>query len=439
MVVEKRIKESIFRRGDIRGRYPGELDRDIAYRIGRTIASMMKSKKFVMGIDKRESSKPLQKAVSNGLRDNGAEVIYLGEIDTPGVYFAANRFKCPGIMITASHNPMNENGIKIVDKNGFSIGEKYLAKIKKSVLNAGFGVRKNVGKEIEKNIFEIYKKHLIKFVDARELKKMNVVVNIENGVSEKFLSYLFRDLEGKINLIMVRGEKELSKEILRKKADFGVNFDTDGDRIICFDEKGEKIDNSLIGAMLIRNLKIKHGWIVYIVPCSRLVPDSVKISGLRTYRTKVGRTAVMQAMRKKKAVMGVELSGHYYFKDNFYSDSGYISLLKICEAYSIYGGRKISAITKEFDEYFRSGEISLRCANGDTIMKSIEKYFRGKDSAKIDHLDGLTVSMRTWWFNLRKSGTESLIRLNVEADDGEELDEKVREILKLLWKNGCRV
>lgn len=443
---------SIFRAYDIRGIYPSELNEDVAQQVGNATARFLNAKTLVVGEDGRISSPKLTQAVIDGITSAGCDVLYIGQCSTPLFYFASRNLG--GIMITASHNPPEYNGLKIVDKDGNPIGlDNHLGDIK-DLMEKGIEESEKKGKIIEKpEIREEYVDFLIKTsgVKAGDIK-FKVVVDAGNGMAGAVIKPLFERL--KIDYVPLffdidgsfpnrppdpakEGALNLLKETVRQeKTALGIAFDGDADRVAFVDEKGSDVPAQFVLALLWFAEKNKPK-VVYDLRFSRAVKD---IFGEYGIRSQVGHTFISHMMRKVNGGIGGETSGHFYFKEANYNESSGLAVLKLLR-FLQESGKPFSELAATFKKYYYSGEISIEM--GDTskaeeIFESLQKRY--SDGAW-DKFDGLTIeywnesfdklrapTKGRWWFNLRPSNTESLLRLVVEAETKELMDEKVNEI-----------
>ncbi len=447
------IKE-VFKANDIRGVYGEILDDNLAYKVGKAISRYLRCKELFIGMDMRLSSPNLFKALANGLCESGVDVINLGLIDTPQIYFATGFYKKPGIMITASHNPAEYNGIKIV-KSGARPVDSHTGfdRILQIIENEDFVKGKRKGKIISKDIFPKYKKYVLSFVEKNKIKNFKVVIDAGNGMASTIVPRIYRELkirfiplyfklDGRFpnhvpNPILKENIKELQNGVLKEKADFGIAFDGDMDRVAFVDENGKFVNTSHVGALLtkylLRDHKGKNRGIIYSSAASKIMEDiSLKYGG-KPKRERVGHAFIKERMKKDNALFGMEHSAHYYYKDNYYADSGLITSLLILEIYSSakMNGLKFSELLKEFDVYFQADEVSIVLEH-DNVLQRIEKYYRAKNPLKMDHFDGLTVEFDDYWFSIRKSNTEPLLRINLEARNSEIMKEKLGEVLEVV-------
>jgi phosphomannomutase len=410
--------EKIFRAYDVRGIYPDEINEDLAYKIGRAIAKFLKAKEIVVGRDNRSSSEGLFKLLSEGIRDQGADVIDIGLSTTPMFYWAVVQYGYKGgIMITASHNPAEYNGFKIVKKQAMPVaGDSGLKKIKKLVVKDKFK-DKNRGQLKKKEVLSEYIENILKFSQIKKIKPFEININTGEGTAELVISELLKKIPV---------QRTLSRE-----ADLGVIFDKDGDRILFIDEKRQKINPDLITALLVRHFFKKSGKILYTVVASRLVREEIEKTGNKAVCSRVGHTFIQEKMAKEKIIFGAESSGHYYLKDNHYLDSPLFVLLKVLELLS-KERKPLSELIKPFDKYFQK-KIDFPVEEPEKLLKNIKKtLIRQWQKGKISKIDGLTIEYPDWWFNLRPSNTEPFLRLALEVKTEELLKEKIREVTKLI-------
>ncbi|HOK35567.1 MAG TPA: phosphomannomutase/phosphoglucomutase [Candidatus Pacearchaeota archaeon] len=449
------MNPEIFKAYDIRGIYKKDFDTKTAFKIGQAFSEFLKNNKrtpltIIVGRDNRLSSASLAKAVKNGLKLQGSNVIDIGLSSTPMFYFGVNFLKADGgIMITASHNPPEYNGFKLVREEAIPIsGDTGIEEIKKMILLDNFKKRKP-GTESRKNILNEYIKFNLKFLDSQKVSSLKIVVDTANAVSSTLIPkiatkikkikfyHLFSDLDGhfpnhnpdplvKENLVY------LQKEVLKRKADFGVGFDGDGDRVIFVDEKGKAISGDLITALMAKIiLREKPGEkILYDVRSSKIVPEVIKENKGIPIPSRVGHSFVKATMRQENIIFGGELSGHYYFRENHFCETPFFVLFKIIEEIS-FQKQHFSKIIKPFQKYAYSGEINFEIEDKKGTIKKIEEHFRDKN-CKISRLDGTKIDFGDWWFLIRPSNTEPLLRLIVEAKDQKTLKEKIKEVEKII-------
>ncbi len=445
---------NIFRANDIRGVYGKDFDDDFAYETGRALVKFLKCSKIIIGRDMRTSSNYLLKALSKGINDSGCDVIDIGLIDTPGLYFASGFYKMPGIMITASHNPAKYNGIKIVDSGAKPIDAKNgLDEIKEIIAQNDFVSSGRKGKVVKKDIMAKYRDFLLSFARISTSSKFKVVVDAGNGMAGKIVPFIYRKLPVKIiplyfkldgkfpnhipNPIIKKNLASLIKRIKSEKADFGIAFDGDMDRVVFADENGKPVNTSITGALLIKRFLRDSGkkqGVIYTSACSKIVPDTILEFSGKLLREKVGHAFIKARMRKENALFGIEHSGHYYYKDNYHADSALITSLLIMEEYltARKNGKKFSEMLEEFEKYAQADEVSVKLKSKGDIIAKIEKYYSAKSPSTIDHFDGLIITFNDYWFNVRKSNTEPLLRVNLEANKERIMKEKLKEILRVV-------
>ncbi len=440
---KEKINE-IFKAYDIRGIYKKEFDEEIARSTAKATANFLKAKTILVAQDARESSESLKNSVIEGLINSGVNVFFVGITTTPMFYWAINKTKSDGgIMITASHNPPQYNGLKIAGKKALPIGENSgLLKIKEIILSNKFANSKTKGALIKKNLIDEYTEFLSK--ESPKLN-LNVVADFSCGASSIIVKKLSDKLNFNLKSICKMGDPlihegnplkdenvtDLKKSLKQKNFDLGVAFDTDADRVFFFTSKGERISSFVIASLLAENYLSdnKDGYFVGSVNMGKIFQETVNKLGGKYIKSKVGHVFMKQAMRKNNALFGAELSGHFYYKDFFYADSGiftFIQVLKILKK----TGKSISELTKKYNKYFQSGEINFEVSDKKQALQKIKNEF---SNGKISELDGVTIEFPDFWLNARASNTEPLLRINTEADSKELLEEntkKIKEILK---------
>lgn len=434
-----------FKTNDIRGLYPTEINEEITKEIGKAIVFLFKPKVIVIGRDKRQSSPALFSNLVKGIVSQGCEIIDIGLTSTPLFYYSVGELKADfGIMITASHNPGKYNGLKLVKKGVVPTTAEEIQNIKQMILD-----RKSVslktkksGKIIKKDISEKYIKKLLFYSKIR--KKLKVVVDTGNGMAAPIVSSVFSKLpisciyiNKKIDMINPRHEanplktetlKDLQKAVLKNKADLGIAFDGDGDRIGFVDEKGQIIPMEFITAFLSKYFleKKPKSKIIYDVRSSKIVKETILASGGTPVEYKVGHSLIKKKMRGINASFAGEISGHYYLSDFYYCEAPiFISIILI----NYLENKKISELILPFRKYYKTPEINYKIKDAEKKIKELrKKYFSGKTS----NLDGLKVEYTDWWFNVRGSHTEPLLRLNLEANNKELMEKKLKEIEKII-------
>ena len=439
-------KMPIFKAYDIRGIYPSELNEDIAYKIGRAIADFLNVNKIVIGRDMRKSSDKLFDAISKGICMQGTDVIDIGLCSTPMSYFACAYLKAGGsIMITASHNPPEYNGFKLTREQAIPIGGATgIPEIKELCQKNMFKEAQKKGKVIKNDITDAYSKHALSFVKG--IKPLKVVVDAANAMgsleAKNVLSKLpceiiplYFELDGSFpnheaNPLEPENLTELISKVKKEKADLGIAFDGDADRVFFVTEKGEIVPSDITIALISEDIlsKQKGELILYDIRSSWITKEVIEANGGKALMCRVGHAFIKEQMRKTNAVFAGELAGHYYFRENFFADSGIIAALKMLEMISI-GGKKLSELVSPLKKYFASGEINLKVNDKEAKMKELAEIYK---DGKISYLDGIRVDYSSWWFNVRPSNTEPLLRLNLEAKKKEIMEKKRDEILKVI-------
>lgn len=435
--------DKIFKAYDIRGKYPKELNEELAQKIGQAYTVYTKAKTVVVGRDMRLSSEILTKNLIAGLFSQGVRVIDLGLISTPVIYYAVNALKADGsIMVTASHNPKEYNGFKITRQEGIPIdNESGLQEIKKIIEANELPVEKEGGSVEEKELTEDYINFLLS--KSGPIKRMRIVVDAGNGMAGKTAPFLFKkipidliplyfELDGNFphheaNPIKYETLVDLQVKVKETKADLGIAFDGDGDRLGFVTEGGEIISPDLITALLAQEILKEHpgAKILYDLRSSWAVKEAIEEAGGIPIMWKVGHSLIKAKMRQEQAIFAGELTGHYYFRDFFYCDSGVYALIKILELLT-GSGKTLSELVKPLQKYYSSGELNFEAENKEKIIQTLkEKY---QKVPHISFLDGLTVEYSDWWFNVRPSGTEPLLRLKIESKTPELLEEKKKEL-----------
>ena len=432
------ISPNVFKAYDIRGLVESELDSDFAFETGVAFARFLQIERepatIVIGEDMRPSSPLLAEAFSAGVTSQGMDVIRIGLASTDLMYFASGKLGLPGAMFTASHNPAEYNGIKLCMSQARPIGrESGLLTIEKFVREGSPIALRNVGVEKHQNMLEEYVDHLLTLVDLRDIRPLKIVIDAGNGMAGYTAPAIFAKLNCEVipmyfeldgsfpnheaNPLDESTLVDLKKAMKENKADLGLAFDGDADRCFLVDENGEGINPSSLTALIAeRELKQHPGSkIIYNLISSRTVQEVITENNGVGLRSRVGHSNIKKLMAETGAIFGGEHSGHFYFKDFWRADSGALAALHAIAAL----GRSevsISKLLAPYSRYFQSGEINTKVANVQEATELVEKHY-SSTQVEVDHLDGLTVNGDSWWFNLRPSNTEPLLRLNVEAKD----------------------
>ena len=442
--------DTIFKAYDIRGTVPDQLDADVCRRIGAAFARFSGAARVVIARDMRDSGVELSRAFADGATSAGADVVDLGLASTDLLYFASGTLDAPGAMLTASHNPARYNGIKLCLSGARPVGQDTgLAEIKAAVA-AGDppGGSERRGSVTEMNLLDDFGSHVRSFVDQAALRPMKVIADTANGmgglvVPKVFealpfdLEILFPELDGSFpnhpaDPIQPENLKALQARVLETGAAVGLAFDGDADRVFLVDEQAQPISGSTTTAMVAKAMLEKHpgSKIIYNLICSKAVPEIIRENGGEPIRSRVGHSFIKSVMAETGAVFGGEHSGHYYFRENFRADSGLIAAVVVLELLS-KSGERLSEARKPFERYAASGEINTEVDDPHAVIDRIAAVPEFA-SAMQDRLDGLTVDLGDWWFNLRPSNTEPLLRLNLEAATRNECDQHTGEVLDLI-------
>ncbi|MBI5072113.1 phosphomannomutase/phosphoglucomutase [Candidatus Falkowbacteria bacterium] len=444
------INPSIFKAYDIRGIYPKDLNEETVYRVGRAAVLLTHAKTVVIGRDARVSSDSLVQALTKGILEQGANVVDIGVVTTPMLNFAVAEYKEheAGIMVTASHNPKEYNGLKLCYENALPIGENTgMVDLKKIAIEGKFGEEKP-GKLEKKEVLGAYVKKVLSLVQASNVKPLKVVVDTGNAVGAVPLPEIFKkipcqliplyfELDGNFpnheaNPLKEETLVDLKKKVLEEKADLGVAIDGDADRIGFVDEKGQTVRADLILALIAKKfLREKPGeLILYDVRSSRVVREVVERAGGRAEMCRVGHSLIKKQMWDEKALFAGEFSSHFYYRDFYNVESGDLTMLKIIEIIS-QAGKNFSEIVAPLLVYYHSGEINFEVNDKKGKMEELEKKYGGTVK-EISHLDGIRLDFDDWWFNVRPSNTEPLLRLNLEAKTKELMENKKRELTEFL-------
>ena len=435
---------------DIRGIYPKTVNEDIVYRIGRFLPGLIGARKIVVGNDIRLSGPALKEALVKGLTESGCDVLDIGQCGTEMIYFATAHLKLDGgIMITASHNPKEYNGMKFVRQEARPIsGDTGLRDLEKLVANAVLPEKAdNLGKMGKLDIVEEYVKHILSYVDIAQLRPLKVVVNAGNGaagpildVMEKYLPFELVKVHhtpdgnfpnGVPNPLLPENREVTAEAVRENGADAGIAWDGDFDRCFMFDEHGDFIEGYYMVGFLAKAFLQKNpgAKIIYDPRLTWNTEELVKDNGGIPVMSKSGHAFIKEKMRSENAIYGGEMSAHHYFRDFSYCDSGMIPWLLVLELLS-QAGKSMSELMRErMDRYPCSGEINSKVKDADEVLTRIESEYGPQ--GQITKVDGLSVALDNWRFNLRKSNTEPVIRLNVESRHDDTLvKQKTEELLK---------
>ncbi len=444
--------DAIVKAYDIRGTVPDQLDPQVAHALGVAFAKFSKAKLIVVAFDMRPSGPDLADAFKQGLTEQGVDVINLGLASTDLLYFASGKLDAPGAMFTASHNPAQYNGIKCCLSGARSVGIdnglREMKAIAQDVLDGkGPEIAKKLGEVTKKNMLAEFVDHVVSFIDVNSLRKLKIVADTANGMGglvapavfdrlgEFELEVMYGELDGTFpnhpaDPIQPANQRDLQARVIAGKFDVGLAFDGDADRVFLVDENGNSVSGSTTTALLASVFLRTHpeSTILYNLICSRVVPETISALGGTPIRTKNGHSYMKQVMAQTGAVFAGEHSGHYYFADNYRADSGLIATMVVLGEMG-RTGKSLSQLRAPFEKYAGSGEINTQVTDIAVVIDRVAKQFAAYPQ---DHLDGLTVDCGSWWFNVRSSNTEPLLRLNLEAATREECDQHVAELLMLI-------
>ena len=443
----------IFKAYDIRGLVDVEIDVDFAFATGVAFARFLQIERepgtIVIGEDMRPSSPLLADAFSAGATSLGMDVIRIGLASTDMLYFASGKLGLPGAMFTASHNPAEYNGIKLCFSSARPIGkESGLATIEKFVREGSPLALGGIGVEKQRNMLEEYVDHLLTLVDIKNIRPLKIIVDAGNGMAGHTAPAIFARLNCEVipmyfeldgtfpnheaNPLDETTLTDLKKAMIDQKADLGLAFDGDADRCFLVDERGVAVNPSALTSLIAHRELIKRpgSSIIYNLISSRAVQEVIDENGGVGLRSRVGHSYIKKMMAESGAIFGGEHSGHFYFKEFWRADSGALAALHAIAALG-ESDTTMSALLAPYNRYVISGEINSKVVDTRAATESVEKSY-SSDQVTIDHLDGLTVNGDTWWFNLRPSNTEPLLRLNVEASTQAQMETVRDAVLSLI-------
>ncbi len=442
--------DGIFKAYDIRGTVPDQLNAGIARSVGVAFACFAKAERILVGRDMRPSGVELSGAFAEGVTATGVDVVDLGLTSTDELYFASGSLDAPGAMFTASHNPAAYNGIKLCLAGAGPVGEESgLSEIKAMVAAGAQPAAGGKGSVTTADVLEDYATKVRSFIDTGALRPLSVVADVANGMGglvvpavfaplPLYLDVLYGELDGSFpnhpaDPIQPANLKDLQYRILETEADIGLAFDGDADRCFFVDDQGQPVSGSTTTAIVAAAMLEKHpgATILYNLICSKAVPEIIEERGGTAIKTRVGHSFIKAVMASTGAVFGGEHSGHYYFSDNYRADSGCIAALVVLETLS-RANQPLSELRRPFERYVDSGEINTEVADQEAVMERVATHFGTFTGMTQDRMDGLTVDLGDWWFNLRPSNTEPLLRLNLEARTAVECETHTAEVLSLV-------
>ncbi|CAN2215270.1 {ManB} Phosphomannomutase [Candidatus Nanopelagicaceae bacterium] len=438
------MSASIFKAYDIRGLVDDEITPEFTFATGAAFARFLKAERepgtVVIGEDMRPSSPELADAFSAGVTSQGLDVIRIGLASTDMLYFAAGKLNLPGAMFTASHNPAAYNGIKMCLSGARPIGkESGLLTIEKFVNEGSPIPLSQVGVERRQEMLDDYVSHLLDLVNLSSIRPLKIVIDAGNGMAGHTAPAVFARLNAEViemyyeldgsfpnheaNPIDPENLRDLQAAVKKNQADIGLAFDGDADRCFLVDEKGDLVNPSALTALIATRELVKYpgSTIIYNLISSKSVREIVEENGGTAVRSRVGHSYIKKLMAETGAVFGGEHSGHFYFRDFWRADSGMLAALYAIAALG-ESDTPLSQLFAPFNRYISSGEVNSTVSDAVASTKKIEEHYGALAGVELDHLDGLTVTGDTWWFNLRASNTEPLLRLNVEATTAQEME-----------------
>jgi phosphomannomutase len=446
--------DAVFKAYDVRGTVPDQLDEELARRTGSAFVRVCDASTVVVGHDMRPSSPGLAGAFAAGAADAGADVEMIGLASTDQLYFASGDLGHPGAMFTASHNPARYNGIKLCRAGARPVGaETGLREIRDQVCRPEGPPARRPGTICERDVLQAYAAHLLSLAPVSG-RRLRVVVDAGNGMAGLTAPAVFGRIGGDVDLVPMYFELDgtfpnheanpiepenlvdLQKRVVAENADIGLAFDGDADRCFVVDELGRPVSPSTLTALIgARELSTEPGAaVIHNLVTSRSVPELVTELGGEPVRTRVGHSYIKAIMAETGAVFGGEHSGHFYFRDFWGADSGMLAALHTLAALTATDG-PLSELLDDYERYRLSGEINSEVAEPAAALAAVESAYAGTPGASLDHLDGLSVTTEEWWFNVRPSNTEPLLRLNVEGVDDDTMGRVRDEVLALIRRH----
>ena len=433
----------IFKAYDIRGIYGDTLTDDIAYKIGRAFVTFLDCRKVVVGRDMRAHSDSVYTALSKGLTDQGADVIDIGLASTPMCYFANGSLGADAsLMITASHNPGEWNGFKLCRAEAVPIsGATGIADIEALVMGGDFSAPARTGEISTHDVADQYRQHIAKHADIDSSLKIAVdYANAMGIVEHQAIDGLFKqvDLFGNLdgnfpnheaNPLNLDTLADLQKTVVEQACDFGIAYDGDADRVGFVDENGEIVPMDFITALIAKTmLQSKAGNVLYDLRSSNAVAELITENGGTPIKSRVGHAFIKQQMREHQAIFAGELSGHYYFEENYCAESAALAVIFVANLVS-QSKQSLSQLIAPIKRYAASGEINSKVDDTEAVFERLRAKY---PEATFEELDGLTVILADWWFNVRSSNTEPLVRLNLEAQNKADMERKTNEVLDII-------
>jgi phosphomannomutase len=448
VILPMKVNSAIFKAYDIRGIYPSDLDEQIAYQAGRAFVTLLDPQQVIVGRDMRLSGPALFEAVTRGINDQGADVVDIGMVSTDQYYFACATLGLPGMMVTASHNPKAYNGFKMVKEMPYLLsGDAGIQDIRRLVESEAYPQAARRGKVINRNFQAAFVEKVLSIIDVQDLRPLKVVVDTGNGMVGPILQEVYRklpvDLVGLyldpdgslpnhgLDPLQPENRAELQRRVVEEGADIGFAFDGDGDRFFTIDNRGQFVSGDFLTALMGSYMLEKYpgARVIYDVRASWAVANMIRAAGGTPLMERVGHAFIKRRMAQEDAVYAGEVTGHYYFRDFFYADSGIVPSLVLLEMLSRRGASLADLLAPLEAKYFISGEINSTVNDPAGRMKALAERYA---DAEQYHLDGISVVYPDWHFNVRSSNTEPLLRLNLEATTRVEMERRRDEVLAIM-------
>ena len=447
------VNPQVFKAYDVRGIYPTEVTADLLHQLGRAFVAYLGPGRFAVSRDMRTSSPELASAFIEGVRLQGGDVVDYGLMGTDLMYYAVAADGLDGgAEVTASHNPGEYNGCKMVKREAFPLsGEAGIKEMKEMILAGAIPEPSAArGSLEERNVLERYTEHVMGFIDPQIVKPFNVVLDAGSGIAGLVAPLLFDrlpcrtsrlcfEVDGtfpnhEANPLIEENRRDITAKVIEIGADAGIAWDGDADRCFFLDGTGEFIAGDFVTALLAESFLMKHpgSTIIYDVRASYAVKDVVARYGGRALMNRVGHAFIKRRMREEDAIFGGEVTGHYYFRDNFYADNGFIPALLMLELMSKKGLSLRDLLQPLRERYFISGEINTKVPSMDVVPKKIEALAKAYGHGHVYQLDGISVEFDDWHFNVRASNTEPLLRLNLEGLTPEIMEKRRDEVLGII-------
>ncbi|MGE3173186.1 MAG: phosphomannomutase/phosphoglucomutase [Planctomycetota bacterium] len=438
---------SIFKAYDIRGTYPDQIDERIARKIGQALVQFLNAKRLVVGRDMRTMAPSVQDAIIDGILAQGCDVVDIGLASTPMGYYAIGKIPCDGgLVVTASHNPKQYIGFKLCRAEARPMSaDTGIKELERMVLGPDIAPAARAGTRDQVCVKQDFVDHIAAF--QRDIEPMTIAVDYANGMGANEAPAIFAKIPGlkvvplyeqldgtfpnhEANPLKESNLDDLRAAVKKHRAPLGLAFDGDADRCAFVDEEGRTVHADLITVMLARGMLQRHPGkgIIYDLRSSKVVPEEIVKLGGRPVRERVGHSFMKETMRKQDCIGGGELSGHFYFAENYYTDCGVLAAILVMNQLS-QEGRSLKAAADELRKYHGTGEINFKVDDKDALMRRVEQQFH---DGVIDHLDGVTVTYPTWWVNVRPSNTEPYLRMCLEADTKALMEEKKAALFAIL-------